>query len=186
MSIGDTPVINAEGQWVGDSAGLRGPAGPEGAMGPRGAEGIQGVQGPAGVDGLDGIDGVSIVDSEILNGVLILTLSNGETIAAGDVIGPAGLAGARGERGPQGEQGEPGEVDLLEDSDLDGTADWLEVMAGTDPVSADDAPADADQNGVPDVLQGQDGQNGRDGVGITAVSIDAQGALQVTTSANQV
>ena len=34
VSIGDTEVINAEGQWVGDPTGLIGPQGPAGADGP--------------------------------------------------------------------------------------------------------------------------------------------------------
>ncbi len=48
VSIGDRLVIDDEGRWVGDPAGLRGPAGP---AGPEGAEGPQGPRGPAGGEG---------------------------------------------------------------------------------------------------------------------------------------
>ncbi len=40
--IGNTRVINDQGQWVGDPVGLRGPAGPAGADGPRGPAGVAG------------------------------------------------------------------------------------------------------------------------------------------------
>jgi hypothetical protein len=64
--------------------------------------GAQGPQGPAGADG------ISIVDVNITNpsGELIVTLSNGNEIYAGDVIGPPGPQGIQG---PDGLNGAPGE-----------------------------------------------------------------------------
>ena len=44
VSIGGVMVINAEGKWVGDPGGLRGPPGQDGAAGERGP---QGEAGPA-------------------------------------------------------------------------------------------------------------------------------------------
>ncbi|MGC6416780.1 MAG: DUF4215 domain-containing protein, partial [Bradymonadia bacterium] len=65
VSINDTEVINAAGQWVGDATGLRGP---QGALGP---------------------SGVGIANAEIdAQGHLQLLLSNGETIDVGLVRPP--------------------------------------------------------------------------------------------------
>ena len=58
VSIGNTRVIDENGQWVGDPTGLRGPAGAPGAPGANGANGANGLDGRAGVDGRDGRDGV--------------------------------------------------------------------------------------------------------------------------------
>jgi len=58
--IGNKPVINSTGKWVGDPTGLQGPAGPQGPQGPQGpagATGPQGAQGPAGVTGPQGARG---------------------------------------------------------------------------------------------------------------------------------
>ncbi len=87
VSIGDTEVINAGGQWVGDPAGLAGPAGPQGAVG---AAGPQGEQGPAGPQGTPGVAGPAGVEGP-----------------AGQ-RGPAGVEGPQGPRGPQGIEGVPG------------------------------------------------------------------------------
>ena len=60
VSIGATEVINADGQWVGETAGLRGPAGTPGVQGPpgeRGVEGSQGERGPPGPQGESGARG---------------------------------------------------------------------------------------------------------------------------------
>jgi hypothetical protein len=57
-----------------------------------------GPPGPPGPAGANGVDGVSVVDANVTNptGELILTLSNGEEIYAGDVIGPQGPPGPSG------------------------------------------------------------------------------------------
>ena len=46
------------------------------------------------------------------------------------------------------------------DSDDDGFSDVTEMLVGTDPASADDAPDDENADGVPDVLVGSDGPAG--------------------------
>ena len=145
-------VIDAEGQWVGQPAGLRGPpgnvgsdgpAGPSGAAGPRGDAGPQGAVGPQGVVGPQGERGLPGGAGP-----------PGERGPAGSQ-GPEGPQGSQGPRGPQG----PG-LDLDLDSDLDGFADWLEVAVGTDPASDEDQPEDADEDGVADALRGVPGLQG--------------------------
>ncbi|MEZ4472881.1 MAG: hypothetical protein R3F60_19265 [bacterium] len=78
VSIGGRVVINQAGQWVGDPAGLVGPAGPAGAPGPAGP---QGPAGPAGGNGspdtpaqvlgkLVQVDGAgSGLDADLLDGL---------------------------------------------------------------------------------------------------------------------
>ena len=63
VSIGDVPVIDANGAWVGDPTGLRGPQGaegPAGPAGPNGADGAQGAVGPIGPEGPQGPQGVRL------------------------------------------------------------------------------------------------------------------------------
>lgn len=89
VSIGERPVIDAEGRWVGPTEnfggvgprgpqGEAGPPGPAGAAGPAGDVGPRGPQGPAGAEGAVG------------------------------PVGPAGAAGAEGAVGPRGPQGPAG------------------------------------------------------------------------------
>ncbi|MBA3550066.1 MAG: collagen-like protein, partial [Nannocystis sp.] len=56
------PVIDANGQWVGDPTGLVGPAGPAGAAG---ADGAAGPAGPAGADGAIGPEGPAGADGAV-------------------------------------------------------------------------------------------------------------------------
>jgi hypothetical protein len=137
VSIGQTPVIDGQGRWVGDPAGLQGPAGdrgPAGADGPAGPAGRQGDSGPAGRQGEPGPAGVA-----------------GEQ-------GPPGPQGVPGPQGPVGPEGRS--LSLAEDSDGDGYADWIEVTVGTDPLDLSSVPEDLDADGVPDALQGPPGTSG--------------------------
>jgi hypothetical protein len=77
-------VINKDGQWVGASTGLVGPAGPAGAAGADGAVGPMGPAGPIGPTGPAGATG------------------------AMGPAGPAGATGATGPAGPPGAQGAAG------------------------------------------------------------------------------
>lgn len=101
---------------------LVGPQGPQGEKGDKGAQGPQGIAGKDGKDGRDGKDGkdgkdgddgkagVSVVGASVaLDGSLVLELSNGSQIDAGDVVGPAGPGGMNGAQGPMGLQGPQGE-----------------------------------------------------------------------------
>lgn len=66
-----------------------------GPPGPPGTNGTDGVNGADGVNGTDGSPGVSVVDAQVSPnpGNLILTLSDGTEIDAGNVIGPPGPPG---------------------------------------------------------------------------------------------
>jgi hypothetical protein len=61
--------------------------------------------------GPPGPAGVSVVDANITNptGELIITLSDGKEIYAGDVIGPQGPPGTDGATGPKGPKGSTGD-----------------------------------------------------------------------------
>lgn len=66
--------------------GPQGPQGEQGPQGPQGPQGEQGEQGEAGTDGTDGSDGVSVTNVAITQtNHLIVTLSNGTTIDAGEI-----------------------------------------------------------------------------------------------------
>lgn len=55
ISIGGSPVIDENGEWVGDPTGLVGATGPSGPCGPQGDVGAMGPSGPSGPTGPDGI-----------------------------------------------------------------------------------------------------------------------------------
>ena len=114
VSIGETLVINADGQWVGEPFGAEGPAGPQGERGPAGADGAQGPAGPAGADGAqgpagrDGARGLPGADGAQgpagRDGARGLPGADG----AQGPVGPAGADGARGPVGPAGPAGADG------------------------------------------------------------------------------
>ena len=67
--------------------GLNGAKGEKGDTGLRGFDGANGKDGRDGVDGVDGADGVSVTDAHIdFDGSLIITLSDGSEINAGEVV----------------------------------------------------------------------------------------------------
>lgn len=72
VSVGGNLVINDQGRWVGDPAGLRGPPGPEGPQGPPGPAGGEGSPDtPAQVLGkITQVDGAgSGLDADLLDGL---------------------------------------------------------------------------------------------------------------------
>ena len=82
---------------------LKGPQGEQGPEGPQGERGIQGVQGPQGERGIqgergdmgpEGANGVSVQNVVIENNHLMVTLSNGQVLDAGEM--PAGQGGGAG------------------------------------------------------------------------------------------
>lgn len=119
--------------------GERGIAGPQGVPGPQGDAGPQGAQGPQGERGIVGPQGVP---------------------GPQGAQGPQGERGAAGLIGPAGPAGPAGDVDLDLDSDRDNFKDWVEVAVGTDQNDDQSRPADLDQNGVADALQGSPGDVG--------------------------
>jgi len=69
-----------------------------------GPPGPPGANGTDGINGTDGSPGVSVVGAQVSPnpGNLIITLSDGTEIDAGNVIGPEGPPGPQGEPGPPG------------------------------------------------------------------------------------
>lgn len=84
VSIDGSPVIDSEGNWVGNSSGLEGPQGQKGEQGDAGPAGQQGAKGDSGASGAQGPKGDK-----------------------GDQ-GDQGVAGTKGDKGDQGDQGEVG------------------------------------------------------------------------------
>lgn len=79
---GEVSRINAALPDKGD----KGDKGPKGDKGDKGADGRDGLDGKDGKDGIDGTDGISVVNAFVdFDGTLVLELSNGNQINAGDV-----------------------------------------------------------------------------------------------------
>ncbi|WP_261881455.1 collagen-like protein [Vibrio coralliirubri] len=96
LKVNGDIVIDQDGKWVGDIAGLKGDIGPQGLQGETGTNGEigpQGLQGETGTNGEIGPQGLQ-----------------GETGAQGPKgdIGPQGLQGATGAQGPKGDTGPQG------------------------------------------------------------------------------
>jgi hypothetical protein len=67
--------------------GINGAKGEKGDTGLRGLDGANGRDGLDGKDGVDGVDGTGVTDARIdFDGSLIITLSNGNEINAGEVV----------------------------------------------------------------------------------------------------
>jgi hypothetical protein len=80
VSIGTTPVIDANGKWVGSPTGLVGPQGPKGDTGATGLQGPMGLQGATGAMGATGAQGPAGVPCT--NGcVNTASLANGSVTA---------------------------------------------------------------------------------------------------------
>ena len=99
LTVGTTPVIAANGMWIGANTGLAGPTGSVGATGPTGPTGATGATGPIGPTGLTGATGPT--------GPSGPTGPTGATGASGST-GPTGLTGPAGSTGPTGPTVYPG------------------------------------------------------------------------------
>lgn len=78
----NTPAMKGE-------AGPQGPAGKDGKDGRNGVDGRDGKDGIDGKDGVDGKDGISVVDATVdFDGSLVITLSDGNQIDAGQLFSP--------------------------------------------------------------------------------------------------
>lgn len=88
--------------------GARGPQGEPGkdstVPGPKGEKGDPGV----GTDGKAGKDGVGVNEVKVLDGNLVVTLSDGTTRLAGHVVGPRGADGSDGRDGRDAPPASPG------------------------------------------------------------------------------
>ena len=104
--VGDTQVINVDGDWVGSPSNVQGPQGDAGPSGDPGEQGPPGETGPQGDAGPQGIQGEP---------------------------GPPGEQGSPGEQGPPGESGSGGGGGMLAiqfEFDADGTPEEFEDSSG--------------------------------------------------------
>jgi hypothetical protein len=125
----------------------RGPPGDVGPRGDKGMDGAPGEKGEPGRDGVDGRDGTGIKSALIVDGELVLTLTDGSTHKAGRVVGPPGPAGKDGRDGLDGKEGAPGPRGEKGDPGMDGK---------------DGSPGERGEKGH-DGIDGRDGSPGRDG-----------------------
>lgn len=116
LTVGDTPVIAANGMWIGantnliGATGVTGPTGPQGATGLTGSTGPTGLTGPTGPTGATGIGATGatgLTGPEGPTGPTGLTGATGLQGATG-VTGPTGLTGPTGPTGPVGPTGPTG------------------------------------------------------------------------------
>lgn len=138
------------GPWI----DLQGPAGPcgdagtgaQGNQGPAGPQGVQGAPGPTGPAGPAGADGISVTGANIdSNGDLIISLSDGSTINAGNVTSGGGSTPGVGPNEPAflfkalkvsdqsntGGVANPTKINFTDDSSL-GYYDYGGVWSGHD------------------------------------------------------
>ncbi|MEZ8363083.1 collagen-like protein, partial [Vibrio splendidus] len=111
LKVNDDIVIDQDGKWVGDIAGLKGETGAQGEIGPQGDSGSVGDTGPQGEAGVQGPKGDTGSQGEAgAQGPKGDTGSPGEAGAQGPKgdTGPQGLLGATGAQGPKGDIGPQG------------------------------------------------------------------------------
>lgn len=124
--------------------GKDGVKGRDGKNGLNGRDGLNGKNGLDGKDGLQGEQGVSVVNANIeLDGSLVLELSDGTEIDAGEVVGKDGANGINGLNGSNGvgvpSGGTTGQV-LVKVDNTDYNTQWVTSSGGggvfteTDPV----------------------------------------------------
>lgn len=135
---------------------------------------VKGTDGKDGQDGEDGIDGVGIKNVELNSkGELIITLTNGITKNLGVIKGANGTDGEDGIDGNDGtgikdmKVSEKGELLV---TFTDGTTKNLGVIKGANGTDGEDG------------KDGIDGTDGKDGVGISDITIDNEGYLIVKLS----
>lgn len=148
----------------------------------KGETGAKGDTGDKGDTGATGPQGVSVTDAEINeSGRLIITLSAGEPIDAGNAVGPVGATGETGQTGPEGASveriertsgtGAPGTTDTytvyLTDSSTGGT---FQVYNGSNGTGSGDFMADGS---VPMTGALQMGGNRITNVGAPTAATDA-------------
>ncbi|TVR83543.1 MAG: DUF1566 domain-containing protein [Chitinophagaceae bacterium] len=152
-----------------------------------GPEGPAGQDGVPGQDGTPGEDGVSVTGASVTNGELILTLSNQQTINAGQVTGPQGPQGPAGQNGSPGNDGVSVTNASIVNNELVITLSNSQVInvgnvvGPAGPAGQDGAQGPAGQDGQ-DGIQGPAGQDGTDGTGINEIFMVGDSLLIVLTS----
>ena len=154
---------------LGVIVGADGKDGADGEDGQDGINGTNGIDGKDGQDGADGKDGVGISGAAIeSNNHLVLTLSNGDTIDVGVVVGADGKNGVAGEDGQDGVDGEDGKDGV-------GIKNVTVSEEGILTVTLDN-----------DTIFTLGNIRGKDGIGIAKTEINAEGELVITYTDNQV
>ena len=121
----------------------------------KGEPGEPGTSGSDGQNGAAGQDGVGVKDAEINDkGELVITLTNGQVLNLGVVVG------ADGEQGPEGPQGKPGE----DGEDGEQGPEGPQGKPGEDGEDGEQGPEG------PQGPQGEPGEDGEDGVGIDDIT----------------
>jgi hypothetical protein len=124
--------------------------------------------------------GTSISNAAVnVNGRLIITLSDGSTIDAGYVVGPAGANGAAGATGPAGETGADGIGFVSAVVDINGNL----ILTKTDGSNVNvgqvkGTKGDAGETGA----TGANGATGATGVSVTGATVNGSGELVLTLS----
>ena len=162
----DISVIQGEKGDKGDQGekgdtGAQGPKGEQGIQGEKGDTGAQGPKGDTGAKGDKGDKGTGVSSVSLVNGQLVITLSDTTSINLGNVIGAKGDKGDKGDTGAQGEQGIQGEKGDKGEQGIQG----IQGETGAQGPKGD---------------TGAKGQDGEDGVGISDVTITAEGNLKIT------
>jgi len=166
------------------ATGATGPAGADGATGPAGADGAAGPQGVAGATGATGpagIDGTTITTATVdVNDDLLITLSDGTVINAGNSTGATGATGAQGATGATGPQGAQGLQGLgVASATVDANDDLIIVLS-------DGSQLNAGNTAGPQGIQGIQGSTGATGAvgpagnGVATATVDANDDLQIT------
>ncbi len=94
IAINGQLIVSNTGQWVGDSAGLAGPAGPAGAQGP---QGVAGPQGPQGIQGPPGTAGDTVWTDNGSNATILKPVGIGlDPPAASAMLDVAGTIAVNG------------------------------------------------------------------------------------------
>jgi hypothetical protein len=135
------------------------------------------------------INGVST--GRVLNGNLILTLSDSTTIDVGTVVGPAGstgapgAAGATGPQGPQGNTGATGPQGIQGNTGATGAAGAQGIQGNTGATGPQGIQGNTGAQG-PQGIQGQQGSTGAQGISVTLVgNVATSGNLPPTGNAGE-
>lgn len=133
LTVGDTPVIAANGAWIGIATNLIGATGPQGATGLTGATGPQGLTGPTGPTGATGLTGST--GPEGPTGPIGPTGATGLQGATGPA-GPQGATGVTGPTGPVGSTGIQGATGPIGPTGATGiVAPWIVITSNTNAVA---------------------------------------------------
>lgn len=175
------------GAWVPtNNTGATGPQGPAGATGPAGANGSSITSATVSVTGrlLVTLSNGTVVDAGNVSGIssatvngsgqLVLTKQDGSTVNAGNVIGPKGDTGNTGPQGPQGSTGSTGVG--VAGAVVNGSGQLVITLTDGSTVNAGSSVGPQGPQGV----AGPTGPTGPQGVSVVTAVIDGAGNLILT------